>query len=184
MLFRNSATRYATASVLLHWLMLVLVVIAYASIELRELFPRGSDPRAALKDLHALVGLSILALALVRLGLRGIAGPVPPIEPAPGAWTRRAAVLVQVGLYALLIGVPLVGWGLLSAEGEPIPFFGLDLPPLAGTDEGLAETLEELHEIGGQIGYGLIALHAAAGLFHHYLRRDNTLRRMLPGARR
>lgn len=183
MLFRNSPTRYATASILMHWLMLALVVAAYASIELREFFPKGSEPREALKSLHTLVGLSILALALVRLGLRGIAGPVPPIEPAPGTWTHRAAVLVQIGLYVLLIGVPLVGWGLLSAEGKPIPFFGLDLPPLAGPDQGRAETLEELHELGGQVGYGLIALHAAAGLLHHFLRRDNTLKRMLPGAR-
>ena len=181
MLFRNSATRYATVSIVLHWLMLVLLIGIYASIELREAFPKGSDPRESLKALHTLLGLSVLALAVARLGLRAIAGTPPPIMPAPGVWGRRAAAAMHLALYALVIGMPLLGWALLSADGKPIAFFGLDLPPLTNPGEGLAEALEELHEIGGQIGYFLIGLHAAAALLHHYLLRDNALRRMLPG---
>jgi cytochrome b561 len=69
---------------------------------------------------------------------------------------------------------------MLSAAGKPIPFFGLELPPLIGENKELAKTIKEVHETGGTVGYYLIGLHTAAALFHHYLVRDNTLRRMLP----
>ena len=81
----------------------------------------------------------------------------------------------------LLIAMPVMGWVVLSAEGDPVPFFGLTLPPLVAPDEGLAERVEGLHTTVGAVGYWLIGLHAAASLFHHYVLRDGTLRRMLPG---
>jgi cytochrome b561 len=79
-----------------------------------------------------------------------------------------------------MIVMPILGWMLLSASGKPIPFFSLELPALIGESTTLAETLKEIHETGGTIGYFLIGLHATAGLFHHYVMRDNTLVRMLP----
>ena len=77
------------------------------------------------------------------------------------------------------LSVPLGGWLILSAEGDPVPFFGLTLPPLVAPDKELAETIEEIHETAGTAGYWLIGLHAAGALFHHYVVRDNTLLRML-----
>lgn len=178
---RNSADRYAGAVVAMHWLMLVLVAAVYASIELRELFPKGSDPREALKVTHFTLGLCVLLLIGARFGLRLLAGPAPGITPAPPAWQHKSGALMHVALYALMIVLPLAGWLLLSAKGKSIPF---GLPPLVDESETLAEWIEEVHEIGGTIGYWLIGLHAAAALFHHYLRRDNTLARMLPRPRR
>ena len=95
---------------------------------------------------------------------------------------KLVAKLMHAALYALMIGMPLLGWLVLSAEGDPIPFFGLQLPPLIGPNEGLEETIKEIHETFGTVGYFLIGLHAAAALFHHYFVRDNTLKRMLPGS--
>lgn len=92
-------------------------------------------------------------------------------------------LLLIAAVYALMIGMPLGGWLILSAEGDPIPFFGLLLPPLTGPNDELAELVEEVHESVGEAGYVLIALHAAASLVHHYLLRDDTLRRMLPWRR-
>jgi cytochrome b561 len=83
-----------------------------------------------------------------------------------------------------MIGMPLAGWVVLSAAGLPIPFFGLELPPLVGQDKALALQVVELHETVGTFGYWLIGLHALAALAHHYLWKDNTLRRMLPSDRR
>ncbi len=71
--------------------------------------------------------------------------------------------------------------GSLSVAGKPIPFFGLQLPALVGADKALADSLKEIHETIGAVGYYLVAVHAAAALLHHYGMRDNTLRRMLPG---
>ena len=77
--------------------------------------------------------------------------------------------------------VPLLGWLTLSASGKPIPFFGLELPAIWPQDKGFADTLKDLHETIGEIGYFLVGAHALAALYHHYIVRDNTLRRMLPG---
>jgi cytochrome b561 len=177
---RNGTQRYGSLSIGLHWVMLLLFVAVYACIELRGYFPKGSDPREALKTWHFMLGLSVLALALLRV-LVHLRSTVPPIVPDPPGWQKLAARLMHLALYALMIGLPLVGWLLLSAAGKPIPFFGLHLPALLGESKSLAETIKEIHETGGTLGYFLIALHAAAALFHHYFVRDNTLRRMLPG---
>ncbi|MBW7835486.1 MAG: cytochrome b [Sphingomonadales bacterium] len=171
--------RYGSLTIVLHWAMFLLFVAVYASMELREIFPKGSDPREAMKMWHFMLGLSVLALAIVRLAGR-LLETAPPITPAPPAWQTLITKLVHGALYALMIAMPILGWLILSAEAKPIPFFGLELPALIGPDKELAETIEELHEIGGTVGYYLIGLHAAAALFHHYIVRDNTLLRMLP----
>lgn len=179
MSWNNTEHRYGSLSIGLHWLILILLAAVYASIELHELFPKGSDPRAALKALHFMLGLSILGLVLLRMGVR-LSGPTPRIEPEPVNWQRLSAKFMHIALYVLMIGMPLVGWLMLSAAGKPIPFFGLQLPALIGENKDLAKQIEEMHEIVGTAGYFLIGLHAAAALFHHYIKRDNTLSRMLP----
>jgi len=180
MSWRNSTERYGSLSIGLHWLMLALLAAVYALMELRDIYPRGSDPREAMKTWHYMLGLSVLVLASLRL-LARVTGPTPRIQPAPPRWQETIAKLMHLGLYALMLGLPLVGWLILSAEGDPIPFFGLQLPALIGVNKDLVELLEEVHEIGGIVGYFLIGLHAAAALFHHYVVKDNTLLRMLPG---
>ena len=179
---QTAAARYSCLSITLHWLMLLLLAAVYACIELREFYPRGSDPREALKTWHFMLGLSVLFLVTVRIVARLIS-TAPAITPTPPVAQRWAAKLVHVALYALMIGMPLAGWVILSAEGKAIPFFGLELPALVAPDKGLAEFVEEIHETAGTVGYYLIGLHALAALFHHYFMRDNTMTRMLPGRR-
>lgn len=175
----HGPTRYGTGLIVLHWLTLGLIVGAYASIELRELFERGTSERDFMKWLHFNIGLSILLVTVVRLAWRRLTRVPPPLETVP-AWQRLSASAVHLSLYVLLLAMPLMGWGILSAEDHDIALWGLGLPPLMGPDEGLAETLEEAHEVLGQIGYGLIAVHSLAALVHHYVQSDDTLRRMLP----
>ena len=91
-----------------------------------------------------------------------------------------AAKLGHLALYGLMIGLPLLGWALLSAAGKPIPFFGLELPALVAKNKELADTLKELHETIGVLGYYLIGIHVAAALYHHHIRKDDTMTRMLP----
>lgn len=184
MTLRNTPTdtptdRYGSLSVGLHWFMLLLLVAVYACIELREFFPKGSEPREALKAWHFMLGLSVLALVGLRLVARFMK-PAPRIEPAPSTPQMLLTKLMHVMLYVLMIGMPIAGWLLLSAAGKPIPFFGLQLPALVDQSKSLAGLLKEVHEAGGTVGYFLIGAHAVAALFHHYCVRDNTLRRMLP----
>lgn len=172
--------RYHRLSISVHWLTLLLLVAVYALIELRGQFPKGSDARELMKTWHNMLGLLVFVLLFARLALR-LRFRVPPITPAPPAWQQALARAMHVALYAFLFVMPLLGWLTLSAKGKPIPFFGLELPALIGPDKGLARSLEDLHELIGNIGYYLIGLHALAALFHHYLVHDNTLIRMLPG---
>ena len=171
---------YPNAAILLHWLVLMLVVAAYAFILLRENYERGSDIREALKTWHYMLGLAVLALVVLR-ALVNWSAPAPVIEPPPPAWQHRAARLTHAALYLLMIVLPLLGWLSLSAAGQPVPFFGLTLPALVAPDKALAGQVKEIHEAVATAGYFVIGLHAAAALFHHYVRRDDTLRRMLPG---
>jgi cytochrome b561 len=174
--------RYSSLSISLHWVMLGLLVAVYACMELREFYPRGSDPREALKTWHYMLGLSVLALVIVRIAARFV-GATPEIVPAIPAWQALSSKVIHLALYALMLGMPIAGWLILSAEGDPIPFWGLQLPALTGPNEALAESVEEWHERIATLGYWLVGLHAVAALWHHYVRRDNTLTRMLPGRR-
>lgn len=182
MSWKNTQSRYGNLSMGLHWLMLLLIAGVYACIELKGNFPKGSDTRELLKQWHFMLGLSIFALVWIRLLARLIA-PTPRIEPTPVAWQAFAAKVMHAALYALMIGTPLLGWLILSSAGKPIPFFGLELPALVGKNPDLAKTVKEWHEWAGSAGYWLIGLHAAAGLYHHYINRDNTLTRILPERR-
>lgn len=171
--------RYSPLMIGLHWLMFVLLVAVYAFMEFRGLFPKGSDPRELMKALHFMLGILVLLLVVVRLAVR-FSSPVPPIEPAPKPLENILAKLVHASLYAFMVFMPIAGWVILSAEGHGVPFFGLELPPLVDENHAVAEQVEYWHGLVGEIGYYLIALHVVAGLFHHYVKRDNTMLRMSP----
>ncbi|WP_374514458.1 cytochrome b [Brevundimonas sp.] len=165
---------YSRLSIGLHWLMLALLVAVYATILLREGYPRGSEIREALKAWHFSLGLTVFGLVWVRVIARWFGGG----HRAGRSLADRGAALVHLALYAFMIAMPLLGWLTLSAEGDPVRLFGLSLPPLTGPNEGLAERTEEIHETLGTVGYWLVGLHAVAALAHHYVMRDGTLRRM------
>ena len=84
-------------------------------------------------------------------------------------------------LYALMIGLPIAGWLIVSAKGHSVMFYGMELPPLIAENKALAKEIEGWHVLFAQVGYWLIGLHALAGIFHHYVMRDNTALRMMPG---
>lgn len=171
--------RYALLSIMLHWLMVALIVGVYAAIELREFWPRGSATREAFKTWHFMLGLSVFSLVWFRIAARLIWAAPPPADGP--VWRKAVAAATHLALYVLMIAMPVAGWLILSAEGEAIPFFGFDLPPLIAANLALAKNVEDIHELGGTIGYWLIGLHAAASLFHHYILEDRDLTRMGAG---
>lgn len=175
----NHEQRYTTVSIALHWLMLVLIVAVYGAMELHEYFPKGSALRTGLKNWHFMLGLTVLVLVVFRLLARSF-GSYPQITPAPPAWQQKLAHCMHAALYGLMFCMPILGWLTLSAAGKPIPFFAFELPGLVAPAKALARQLKEIHEVGAGLGYFLIALHAAAGLVHHYYLRDDTLMRILP----
>jgi cytochrome b561 len=174
----NAGQRYGWVSVSLHWLMLILIVAAYATMEFKSIFPKGSASRQAMTDWHYMLGLSVFALVWLRLITR-VAGSDPAIEPPLPPWQSRSRTAMHCALYVLMIGIPLLGLMTLNAKGTPVALLGYDFPVLIGKSQVAAKGLKEVHEILARAGYLLIGLHAIAALLHHYVRRDNTLRRML-----
>ena len=173
--------RFSSSSIALHWLMAVLLVATAAAIELKSIYPKGSAERELLKTVHFMLGASVFVLVWLRLLARA-SGTTPPITPVLPAWQAWLSHAVQWALYALMVALPVLGWLILSANGKPVTLLGgLQMPLLPMTPSRESTLLfKEIHETGATIGYGLVALHTAAALVHHYVQGDNTLLRMLP----
>lgn len=163
----------------LHWLIAALILaMAWLGLTMGDL-PNGPD-KIATYALHKSIGLSILALAALRLLWRLQAGAPAPVAGTP-RWQARIAGVTHVALYALLLALPLSGWLLNSAAGFPLQWFGLfNLPALAGRDEALHALAVQAHELLFWTLACLVVLHAAAALYHHLFLGDATLARMLP----
>jgi cytochrome b561 len=174
--------RYDTVSVFLHW-SIGIGIIAIALLELLRggLFPKGSVMREGLKAFHEPAGTVIFALILVRLLWRSLHNP-PELPETMLPWERLAAKLTHLLLYGLMVAIPLVGMAATFARGRPIDFglFQVSLPLGSGISRSGARSLKELHEFLGQAVLAVAFVHAAAALWHHYVRRDDVLTRMLP----
>lgn len=177
------ASRYSSLSIFLHWLMLALMIAVYATMELKSYTDKGSDLRAALAVWHYTAGVLIFVLVWLCIVARQ-QKPLRVDHDASPAWQRALARATHLLLYVLMIGMPLLGWLIQSAKGQPVVFFGFELPMLLAKDESLARLFKQLHQAFANFGYGVIALHVAAALFHHWVSRDDTLQRMLPRAAR
>lgn len=180
MIPKPAEQRFTPLSIIMHWVMAVLIAAVHACILIRESYPQGSDVREGLKAWHFMLGLSVLALVIIRIFAR-LFGTTPKIVPEPPAWQAWLAKSTHLALYAFMLAMPIAGWLILSASGKTIPFFGLELPPLIAQSKAFAAQVKELHETVGTVGYFLIGLHSFAALFHHYIAKDDVLRRMMPG---
>ena len=164
----------------IHWSSFVLVTLAYVAINVRGLFPRGSDGRANALAFHALAGIAVLLLVLPRLAAR-FAQPVPAILPPLDRWNQALSRLTQTALYAFLITQPIMGIVTLQLAGKPIHLFGVTVLPVffSAGDPQLAHRWEDIHGLVGEVFYYVIGLHILGALWHHFGRKDNTLRRMI-----
>ena len=179
------AAVYTAAARRLHWLTAAMVIVLIpVGIYMTN---RGQATNFdaltnTLYSWHKLMGFLLLWIVLARLAYRFVVG-APPDEPTLAPLQRIAAHLTHWALYGLLIVVPLLGWFATSAYPALDVALGLRLPSIAAPDQKLAERVYQLHKLGA-ILIGLLALmHVGAALFHHVIRKDNVLRRMLPALR-
>jgi cytochrome b561 len=160
----------------LHWLMAIMVLtMLFIGVSMvSTLRPRY----LTLISIHKPLGIAILALAVLRLGVRWRLGAPPLPDDLPRA-QALAAKLSHVVLYALLIVMPLVGWGMLSAGGYPIVLYGsLHLPKILPHDDQLHAVLRTAHTVLAYMFFATILPHVAAALFHGLIRRDGVFRAM------
>ncbi len=179
MKLRNDDTRYGWIAIGLHWLV-ALTVFALFGLGLYMVELGYYDPwyRAA-PDLHRSVGLTLLAVAVARLGWRFFSAP-----PAPPAshqrWERLAARLAHWALLVLLFTAMISGYLISTADGAGIQVFGLfEVPSLTGRQSGLEDSAGLVHYWSTWALVVLAGLHALAALKHHFIDRDATLKRML-----
>ena len=176
----KNTDRWGTTSQLLHWTIAVLILsIGAVGLVMGEL-PR-SPKWFWVYTLHKSLGLTVLALVLVRIAWRLYAGAPPPVEGTP-RWQARLASLTHGAIYVLILAMPLSGWLYDSASGlRPFRWFGLaEVPKLSPPHEALADAMHETHELLFWVLIALVIGHAGAALYHHFVRRDATLARMLP----
>ena len=181
----NTDRRYGIVAVLLHWLMAALLIMLVAiGLYMTSLPDAGFDRRkVVLIIFHKELGLLALGLVVLRLAWR-VGNVLPSLVATLPQWQKVSARFVHLLFYGLMVALPLSGWLMSSATGIPVSFFGFfDLPDLVGYDERLFRTLIRVHQWLAYAMVACIAVHAAAALRHHLMLKDETLRKMLPGAR-
>jgi cytochrome b561 len=169
--------RYTAVAVVLHWLIAALVLAQFAFGWWMQTIPK--DPpgmRAGAFNLHKSVGLTILALMLLRLAWR--LAHRPPALPAMPAWQARLARATHVGLYVLLIALPLTGYIGSSFSGYPVKLFGLALPSWAPKNVAVKDWMSSAHLAIGWALAAAFALHVTGALKHALLDHDGVLARM------
>lgn len=174
----DPAHSYSTAQKTLHWLVaLVIAGLLPVGLTMTSLDP--SPLVGALYEMHKSFGLIVFGLVALRIALRFVRGAPPPVPGLP-AWQRAAARGSHLALYILIVAVPLGGWIATSACCAPVRLFWT-IPVTLPLDVG-EETAKTIFKVHGALALTLaaiVAVHAAAALHHHLVRRDGTLRRML-----
>lgn len=173
-------SRYAASSRWLHWLtVLLLLVIIPVGIWIRFFEPADQAFKLRLYNVHESLGVLVFVLVLVRIANRWLNPPPPLPADLPGLM-RLAAHTTHIGLYVLLVLMPVTGFLATNAWGFPLSVFNvIPIPSPVGKDEALAKVLSFLHWCGA-ITIGLLILAHLGGVVHHtFIRRDGLLRRML-----
>ena len=185
---RREGGRYSLVSITLHWTIAALIVTQIPLGWRMSDLPFGSA-KFELFQLHKSIGITILALSLVRLGWR-LTHPAPPLPDHMGRWEKILARATHVGFYVVMIATPLGGWVLVSASSLNIPTLIWDVIPLPhlpgfegmapGQREAISDRVSSAHSALAWFAVGLLVLHVAGALKHHFLEKDTVLWRMLP----
>ncbi|MBW6399925.1 cytochrome b [Roseomonas sp. HJA6] len=177
--------QYGSIAKWFHWITVGLIAIALPTGFVIKYITDASDgaTKMVFYAIHESTGVTILACAVARLIWRAM-NPPPAYPDHLPAVLRAAAAGTHHGLYALLIIQPLLGFFATNAWGFPLQgqtaYLGfIDFPKFMDTSEGLAKILSLLHTIGGYLFVVLLIAHVGAAIFHHAIRKDGTLMRML-----
>ncbi len=183
---RASAQRYNGLAMTLHWVIALLII---TNIGLAWYFNtlQGAAKGAPIMW-HKSIGITVLLLSVLRLAWRLVARP-PPLPATARTWERVASGVVYVGFYVIMIGMPLTGWAMSSANpARPIILYGSIHWPQIGAishlpadqAKAVGKSFNQLHGLGAKLAYALIVLHVAAALRHWLLLRDGVMGRMVP----
>ena len=177
---RDNTGRYGPVARALHWLVAALAVMVVAFGWAAEEAARNTPARASLLLLHRSLGLTILALMLLRILWRA-RHPAPALPAALGRFEMALTRATHLALYLIFIAMPLAGYVNAAAADHRVSLFGaVSIPPLLPRDERLAQAAIAAHLVGQYLVYLLVGLHVAGALFHQVVGRERILDRMLP----
>ncbi|HEY9111897.1 MAG TPA: cytochrome b [Rhodanobacteraceae bacterium] len=167
-----------------HWLIAVLI-LAQGIIGLTMVQMGLTPAKVRVFALHKSIGMTILALVLLRIAWR-LTERRPLDPPETPRWQRRAARAAHLALYLLILAIPLSGWWFNSAANAPLVWFGwFDLPSLTGgLDPVWKPRALLLHQTLFWILVALLVVHVGAALWHHFRQHDDVLLRMVVGPRK
>ena len=179
MTFRNTTRAWGALSKALHWLIVLLIISQWVIMQRAEALPLGNAKLQAI-GFHKSFGMTILALAIIRLVWRWM-NPVPSLAGVTKSWERVLATLSHVLLYALIFAMPLTGWLMSSARGFPVAgSSSSQFPDLVAKDDGLYRQMQDLHHLLFAALVVVALLHIAGALKHHFIDKNDVLKRMLP----
>jgi len=180
---RNTAERYGAVAQLLHWTIAALVLVQFALGVTAQDLPLGME-RLIVLSRHKALGMTVFVLVLLRLAWR-VFSPAPPPPADLRALPRRLAQGTHGLLYALLLLMPVMGWVSSSASNLTATWFALfAFPDLVDPDPDLAELAKDIHASLAWLLAAVLIVHVSAAVWHHAVRRDEVLWRMLPLVRR
>lgn len=172
----SPSLHYDRRSIVLHWLTAALVVALWLLGQTIDWFPKG-DPRVVARSVHIVLGVSLAVVLIGRIGWRWRSGTHLP--PAGLGWLDTVATLTHKALYLLLIVTVLLGITNAWTRGDTI-FNLFTIPAFDPGNKGLRKTVENWHGLAANTLLIVAGLHAAAALLHHFVLKDDVLRRMLP----
>ena len=177
---RNGTTWFGQISRLLHWATATLMLIMIPMGLFVSVLPAASVERPMFLAAHQSLGMTVLLLVALRL-VWLLVSPAPPLPAALTEWERRLARISHIGLYALILGFPLSGFLLTTAQGQGTDLFGWVLGPVFAPEIRIAKIASLLHNIVLPfVFYAVILAHVGAVLKHHFGdRRRDDVRRML-----
>ncbi|MDO8654061.1 MAG: cytochrome b [Undibacterium sp.] len=172
--------RYTRLSIFFHWLIAILIVAAFALGSVMTDM-KISPTKLQYYSWHKWLGVTILGLVALRLLTRLFSGAPAHLDSLK-KWEKQVASGTHALLYLLMFAVPLSGYFYTSAAGFPVVYLGLfELPTIIGPNPELKPLLKELHEMLTTVILVVVGLHVAAALKHHFIDKDGTMQRMLPG---
>jgi cytochrome b561 len=179
MAIQNTTRRWGSVSQLLHWTIVVLIIVQVTLATMADDLPNGMR-KLTLLARHKSFGITILALVILRLLWRRL-NEIPGLPDTLKRYERFLARFVHGALYVLLFAMPLSGWMMSSARGFPVSWFGfIQLPDLVPKSKPLYDAFLATHQALAWALGAVVILHVAAALKHHFVLKDDTLRRMLP----
>jgi cytochrome b561 len=177
--FKNTSEKFGSLTKFLHWIIFILFVVNYYLVYRREYFPKDTNEKLQYLLLHKSLGICVLVLAFIMLIWRKV-GTRPSMPSTMSLVEQKAANYMHILLYISMFIMPLSGILMSMFGGYPIGFFGLfKLPMLFAKNEAIGGVLYTTHVWSSYVIIALVSGHALAAFYHHFVKKDDVLKRMI-----